>query len=126
MALRKSQELQGQKHSLNAAQFIAKAAAEHPGQVTVLALGPLTNIALAFKVNPDVDKLLVRHAMDCASEFHDLHVASELNNKKASSGKLWFSSPILHLLSSKFLASIACTLLLLKKHMNFRAGPSKS
>ena len=57
--------VQGQKHSLDAAQFIARAAAEHPGKVVVLALGPLTNIALAFKVNTDVDKNLVRHQLAC-------------------------------------------------------------
>ena len=50
---------QGHKHSLNAAQFIANAATEYPGEVVVLALGPLTNIALTYKVKPDIAGLLV-------------------------------------------------------------------
>ena len=51
--------VQGQKHALDAAQFIANAAAEHPGKVVVLALGPLTNIALAYKVDAAVRTRLV-------------------------------------------------------------------
>lgn len=52
--------VQGQKHSLDAAQFIANASGEHPGEVVVLALGPLTNIALAYKVDAAVRTRLVR------------------------------------------------------------------
>ncbi|KAK9847787.1 hypothetical protein WJX84_001186 [Apatococcus fuscideae] len=48
------QLVEGKKHSLTAAQFIANAASEHPGEVVVLALGPVTNIALAYKVDPQL------------------------------------------------------------------------
>jgi uridine nucleosidase len=37
------------KHTSSAAQFIAEFVRDHPGDVSILALGPLTNIALAMK-----------------------------------------------------------------------------
>lgn len=43
----------------SAAEFIVRMAAEHPGQVTVLALGPLTNLALALHLDPSLPEKLV-------------------------------------------------------------------
>ena len=43
-----------------AVEFIIRAAREHPGQVTVLALGPLTTLALAFRKEPALPRLLDR------------------------------------------------------------------
>ncbi|KAL6779784.1 hypothetical protein ACKKBG_A13710 [Auxenochlorella protothecoides x Auxenochlorella symbiontica] len=43
---------------ISAAQFIAECAAKWPGEVVVLALGPLTNVALAIHLNPDLPQLL--------------------------------------------------------------------
>ena len=51
--------LQGRKIDKTAAKFIAESINSDPGNVTVLALGPLTNIAMAFQVNPDVAKNIV-------------------------------------------------------------------
>ena len=42
------------KHDLDAADFIADAVSRHPGEVSILALGPLTNLALAMQRHPAV------------------------------------------------------------------------
>lgn len=49
----------GEPLSISAAQFIIESAARWPGEVVVLALGPLTNIALALHLNPALPQLLV-------------------------------------------------------------------
>ena len=45
----------------SAAEFIVRTAAAHPGEVTVLALASLTNVALALQLDPDLPKKLVRN-----------------------------------------------------------------
>ena len=55
--------LQGQKHELDAADFMADAVAQHPGEVCILALGPLTNLALAMQRHP----ALATHVVSAAS-----------------------------------------------------------
>lgn len=40
--------------NLSAAEFIAKSIHDNPGEVTLLTLGPLTNIALALRLNPNM------------------------------------------------------------------------
>ncbi len=46
--------------SVPAAEFIWQAVNARPGQVTVLALGPLTNLALALRLRPELPHLLGR------------------------------------------------------------------
>ena len=41
-----------------AARFIAEEAAAHPGEITLVAIGPLTNLALALKEDPNVTQNL--------------------------------------------------------------------
>lgn len=50
----------GRALPISAAQFIVESAAKWPGEVVVLALGPLTNVALALHLKPDLPALLVR------------------------------------------------------------------
>ncbi|MDQ1130994.1 nucleoside hydrolase [Microbacterium sp. SORGH_AS_0888] len=45
---------------LRAAAALQVAAREHPGEVTVLAIGPLTNLAIAFALDPELPALLRR------------------------------------------------------------------
>lgn len=42
----------------SAAEFIADSIRRHPGEVTILAIGPLTNIALAVRRHPDIVPLI--------------------------------------------------------------------
>ena len=59
--------MQGLKSELQAANFIAERCREMPGQVHVLALGPLTNLALAFQLDPQLASNMVCSAvmLDC-------------------------------------------------------------
>ena len=49
--------------SQTASQFIRETAEAYPGEVVVLALGPLTNLAIAFKEDPDLGSKL--HSIVC-------------------------------------------------------------
>ncbi len=51
---------QGVAASLTAAQFLVEECARRPGQVTVLALGPLTNLAMAMQLDPAFTDNMVR------------------------------------------------------------------
>ena len=44
--------------ALHAAEFIIKAVRARPGEITLLPTGPLTNLALAFRLAPDIAALL--------------------------------------------------------------------
>lgn len=48
----------GRPVSTSAAEQLVRLARTHPGELTLLALGPLTNIALAVLLEPDLPKLL--------------------------------------------------------------------
>ena len=52
--------LQGLKQELSAAHFIVETCRAQPGQIHVLALGPLTNLALAFQLDPQLAQNMVR------------------------------------------------------------------
>jgi purine nucleosidase len=44
----------------SAAEFLCRTVAANPGEVTILAVGPLTNLALALRLRPDLDTLVER------------------------------------------------------------------
>ena len=44
----------------SAAEFLCRTVAANPGEVTLLAVGPLTNLALALRLRPDLDTLVDR------------------------------------------------------------------
>lgn len=48
----------GQADSRSAAQFIVDMARQHPGQITLVPVGPLTNMALALQLEPRLPQLL--------------------------------------------------------------------
>ena len=48
----------GQTEAESAAEFIIKMARQNPGEITLVAVGPLGNLALALKLEPQLPKLL--------------------------------------------------------------------
>lgn len=51
-------ELGGQAEQESAAEFIVKMARQHPGEISLVAVGPLGNLGLALKLEPQLPKLL--------------------------------------------------------------------
>jgi inosine-uridine nucleoside N-ribohydrolase len=47
-----------QLHALSAAEYIVQMATANPGQITLIAVGPLTNIALALQLEPKLPELV--------------------------------------------------------------------
>jgi inosine-uridine nucleoside N-ribohydrolase len=58
-----------------AIEFMRRTIRQHPGEVVLLAIGPLTNIALLFAVDPDLPSLL-RGLVMMAGAFADRHAAA--------------------------------------------------
>jgi len=50
--------VQGEFPKYEAIEFMRKTIRENPGEVTLLPIGPLTNIALLFSVDPEIPKLI--------------------------------------------------------------------
>lgn len=48
-----------------AVEFLRRTIRAHPGEVTLLAIGPLTNIALLFAVDPEIPSLLKQLVLMC-------------------------------------------------------------
>jgi purine nucleosidase len=48
-----------------AVEFMRKTIRANPGQLTLLAIGPLTNVALAFRVDPELPGMLKRLVLMC-------------------------------------------------------------
>ena len=50
----------GQIENCSAAEYIVKMARAHPGEITLVAVAPLANLALALKIEPNLPKLIKR------------------------------------------------------------------
>lgn len=50
--------VKGQAEKCSAAEYIVNMARAHPGEITLVAVAPQTNLALALKIEPDLPKLL--------------------------------------------------------------------
>ena len=48
-----------------AVEFLRRTIRKHPGEVTLLTIGPLTNIGILFRVDPEIPKLLKALVMMC-------------------------------------------------------------
>jgi inosine-uridine nucleoside N-ribohydrolase len=53
-------KLSGRKLRRDAVNFLISEIERHPGEVTILALGPMTNIALAIRLKPDIETKIKR------------------------------------------------------------------
>ena len=60
--------------------FMRKVIRENPGEITLLAIGPMTNVALLFAVDPEIPKLLKRLVLMCGAFLPSRpHAAVEWN-----------------------------------------------
>jgi inosine-uridine nucleoside N-ribohydrolase len=59
----------------SAVEFLRQAIRAHPGQVTLLCIGPLTNIGLLFSVDPEIPSLLKALVLMCGSFTRDAQKA---------------------------------------------------
>ncbi len=48
-----------------AVEFMRTTIRKHPGEITLLAIGPLTNVALLFSIDPEIPKLLKELVLMC-------------------------------------------------------------
>lgn len=48
----------GKAESLSAAEYIVDMARKHPGEITIVAVGPFVNLGLALKLEPELPKLI--------------------------------------------------------------------
>lgn len=55
-----------------AIEFLRQTIRAHPGEITLLTIGPLTNIGLLFAVDPEIPSLLQGLVMMCGYFFHRL------------------------------------------------------
>ena len=55
-----------------AIEFLRQTIRQHPGEVTLLGIGPLTNIALLFRADPQIPKLLKSLVLMCGVFTDDL------------------------------------------------------
>jgi len=53
-------KLTGRKPRRDAVQFLISEIENHPGEVTVLAIGPMTNIAMALRMKPEIENKIKR------------------------------------------------------------------
>jgi purine nucleosidase len=58
------------RHSGEAIEFLRRTIRANPGQITLLAVGPLTNIAVLFKTDPEIPRLLKQLVL-MAGKFSD-------------------------------------------------------
>jgi inosine-uridine nucleoside N-ribohydrolase len=80
-----SARLSGRKaHSLTAVQFLINQVEHHPGEVTILALGPMTNVALALTLKPGIATLIKQIV------FMGGNVKVPGNATKAAEFNFWF------------------------------------
>lgn len=52
------EEVSASKEKISAAEFIVKMARQHPGEITIVAVGPFINLGLALKMEPELPKLI--------------------------------------------------------------------
>ena len=55
-----------------AVEFLRDTIRKHPGEITLLTIGPLTNIATLFALDPEIPSLLAEHVLMCGN-FSALH-----------------------------------------------------
>lgn len=53
-------EVRGEAESMSAAEYIVKMARAYPGEITLVAVAPESNLGLALKIEPELPKLLKR------------------------------------------------------------------
>ena len=79
-----------------AVDFLANTIKSHPGEVTLLTVGPLTNIGLLFSIYPDVAELLAGLVIMCGSFDEEQRVEWNIAGDPLASDIVYKTSVRLH------------------------------
>jgi purine nucleosidase len=79
-----------------AVEFMRRTVRAHPGEVTLLAIGPLTNVALLFAVDPVIPSLLRRLVLMGGAFAGDLGPEWNLHNDPYAAARVYAASARVH------------------------------
>jgi inosine-uridine nucleoside N-ribohydrolase len=92
----------------NGAQFMVRMVHEHPHQVTIVALGPLTDVALACRLDPHFAEL-VQELVLMGCSLNPQTEAAEWVNRPRHEFNFWFDPEAAHIVLRAPWKKIVCT-----------------
>ncbi len=86
-----------QRHERDAISFLRETVRANPGEVTLLGVGPLTNLAVLFAIDPEIPSLLRELVLMCGM-FYDASHPSEWNAKcdPLAAAMVYAAAPAVH------------------------------
>jgi inosine-uridine nucleoside N-ribohydrolase len=91
-----------------AAVFIARMARQHPGEISLWCAGPLTDVALAYRIEPDLPKL-VKELYFMGGSFHPPWHAREFRHTPRREFNLRFDPEAAHIVLRAPWAKVTCS-----------------
>ena len=101
--------------------FLRRAVRERPGEVTLLAIGPLTNVGLLFALDPEVPRLLKRLVMMGGRYFAPGGTEWNTSGDPIASA-LVFDAPVRELTACGLDVTLRCTMPADECRRRFRGG----
>jgi purine nucleosidase len=105
-----------------AVEFLRRTIRERPGEVTLLTIGPLTNVGLLFAVDPEAPRLLKRLVMMGGSYFEPGRKEWNTMADPIASA-LVFGAPVPELVACGLDVTTRCTMPAEECRRRFRGGP---